>query len=258
MRGQRDACLVAEPELDIGDAVLVVEGLEPAIAFHAQQLGVISRHLGRGILVGAGAGPGVEVGTALERFGQVVELALQPLLPDLGEGGDQRHGYGIDPPGQQLAQLQLVHGDLLEVIGGIGEGGGQLGGIGEILGHPDAPGFQVGQRLVADLQQVGLAHEKVPAVADMGLLGVDEVAFPLRLVGVGHHHIANTGFCVAGETGTGIGQLDLDGDLESAKDGGDDVDIEPSGLLSGIEVFERGFHRATDDQLPGKGAEREQ
>jgi hypothetical protein len=39
--------------------------------------------------------------------------------------------------------LQLVDGDLLEVIGRVGEGGGQFRGIGEILGDADAPGFEI-------------------------------------------------------------------------------------------------------------------
>jgi hypothetical protein len=98
-------------------------------------------------------------------------LPSSPSSFDLGEGGDQRHGHHVDAPGDQLAQLQLVDGDLLEAIGRVGEGCRQLRGVGEILGDTDAPGFEIRQGVVADLSAVGLAHEEVPAVAHMGLLG---------------------------------------------------------------------------------------
>ena len=85
----------------------------------------------------------------------------------------------------------------------------------------------------------------------MGLLGVDEIALPLRLVGVGHHHIAGAGFGIAGEAGSGIGQFDPKGGGQLVEDGGDDIDIKTLGFLIGIEKLERGLHGAADHQLFG-------
>ena len=151
--------------------------------------------------------------------------------------------------------MQLVHGDLLELIGRVGHGRCQFRGVGEILGHADAPGFEIGQRFVADLHQVRLAHEEVPAVAKMGLLGIDEITLPLCLVGVGHHQIAGAGFGIAGEAGAGVGQLDPKGRLQLVEDGGDYVYIESAGFLIGIEILERGLHGAADHQLFGGQSE---
>ena len=64
-----------------------------------------------------------------------------------------------------------------------------------------------GQGAVADLPQVILAHEEVPAVADMGLFGVEQVGLPLRLVGVAQQQVIDAALGVAGESGTGIEQL---------------------------------------------------
>ncbi|MNH19378.1 hypothetical protein D3C79_791110 [compost metagenome] len=57
---------------------------------------------------------------------------------------------------------------------------------------------------------------------------------------------------VAGESGTGIEQLYPDGDPEDAKDGGDQIHIQPSWLPFLIQPLQGGLKKAANDQLPGR------
>ena len=98
----------------------------------------------------------------------------------------------------------------------------------------------------------------MPAVAQVGLLGVEQIALPLRLVGVGHHQVVDPGFGVAGQPGAGVGQLDADGNAQLAEDGADHVHVQTMGNALRIQKLQRRLQGATDDQLFGLQPEGEQ
>lgn len=105
--------------------------------------------------------------------------------------------------------------------------------------------------VIMDLACGLLAYEEVPAMEHMGLFGVEQIGLPLRFVGVGQQQVIEAAFGIAGEPGPRIDELNPDGGMERAEDGGDEIHIQPARVSLCIQPLERGLQDATNDQLPG-------
>ena len=85
-----------------------------------------------------------------------------------------------------------------------------------------------------------LAYEEVPAMEHMGLFGVEADRPPAPVCGVGQQQVIETAFGIAGEPGPRIDELNPDGGMERAEDGGDGINIQPARVSLCIQPLERG------------------